>query len=246
MKKEEGVTPDNTGSLQAKEHEITPDNAGSLQAKEHEIMPDKPGSLTRQQEDAWQQAQQGWQVWSQTLAVLDKQVDRQQWQAVLALIAGCRGKIAVTGVGTSGIAARKIAHMLACIEQPAIWLSAADAAHGDSGFLRPEDVLIMLSRGGNSDELTRLLPTVKAKGTTLVCVTENPDSALARSADQLLLTPRVEEIDPLKMLATTSIMVVLALFDGMIAGLMSDSGFGKEQLLAVHPGGNVGKVLRGD
>jgi D-arabinose 5-phosphate isomerase GutQ len=61
-----------------------------------------------------------------------------------------------------------------------------------------------------------------------------------------LLTPRVEEIDPLKMLATTSIMVVLALFDGMIAGLMSDSGFGKEQLLAVHPGGNVGKVLRGD
>lgn len=228
-----------------KEHEVTPGNAGSLKAKEHEVTSENAASTMRQ-EEAWQQAQQGWHTWSQTLAVLDTQVDRQQWQAVLALIAGCRGKIAVTGVGTSGIAARKIAHMLACIEQPAIWLSAADAAHGDSGFLRPEDLLIMLSRGGNSDELTRLLPTVKAKGTKLICVTENPDSALARSADQLLLTPRVEEIDPLKMLATTSIMVVLALFDGMIAGLMSESGFGKEQLLAVHPGGNVGKTLRGE
>jgi len=229
-----------------KEHEAAPGDAASLKAKEHKVTPEPAGSTVLKEEQAWQQAQQGWHTWSQTLAVLDTQVDRQQWQAVLALIAGCRGKIAVTGVGTSGIAARKIAHMLACIEQPAIWLSAADAAHGDSGFLRPEDLLIMLSRGGNSDELTRLLPTVKAKGTKLVCVTENPDSALARSADQLLLTPRVEEIDPLKMLATTSIMVVLALFDGMIAGLMSESGFGKEQLLAVHPGGNVGKMLRGE
>ena len=229
-----------------KEHEAMSEDNEGPKAKENEVMPDDAGGTMPQDEEAWQQAQRGWQTWSQTLAALDTRVDRQQWQAVLALIAGCRGKIAVTGVGTSGIAARKIAHMLACIEQPAIWLSAADAAHGDSGFLRPDDVLIMLSRGGNSDELTRLLPTVKAKGTKLVCVTENPDSALAKSADQLLLTPGVEEIDPLQMLATTSIVVVLALFDGMIAGLMSDSGFGKEQLLAVHPGGNVGKILRGD
>lgn len=193
---------------------------------------------------AWQQAQSGWQTWSRTLAVLAQQVDRAQWLAVLNALARCTGKIAVTGVGTSGIAARKIAHMLACIEQPAIWLSAADAAHGDSGFLRQEDVLIMLSRGGNSDELTRLLPGVKAKGTLLIVVTENPDSALAQAADCLLITPPVEEIDPLQMLATTSIMVVLALFDGMIAGLMAQSGFNKARLLAVHPGGNVGKLLR--
>ncbi|WP_034944431.1 KpsF/GutQ family sugar-phosphate isomerase [Erwinia oleae] len=196
--------------------------------------------------DAWQQAQAGWQTWSRTLARLEEDIDRQQWLAVLNLLADCPGKIAVTGIGTSGIAARKIAHMLACIEQPAIWLSAADAAHGDIGFLRADDVLIMLSRGGNSDELTRLLPTVKAKGTRVIAVTENPDSLLARAADCLLLTPRVEEIDPLKMLATTSVVVVLALFDGMIAGLMAKSGFGREQLLAVHPAGNVGKVLRGE
>lgn len=192
----------------------------------------------------WQQATAAWQTYRQALASLETELDRPQWQAVLDALATCRGKIAVTGIGTSGIAARKIAHMLACIEHPAIWLSAADAAHGDIGFLREEDVLIMLSRGGNSDELTRLLPTVKAKGTTLIAVTENGASAIAQQADLLLLIPKSQEVDPLQMLATTSIISVLAVFDAMVAALMSRSGYNKETLLAVHPGGNVGKVLR--
>lgn len=196
------------------------------------------------EDQAWQQACTSWQVYSRTLAALAHSIDRQQWHAVCDRIASCRGKIAVTGVGTSGIAARKIAHMLACIEQPAIWLNPADAAHGDIGFLRGEDLLIMISRGGNSDELARLLPAVKAKGTPLICVTENPASALAQAAELRLITPPVGEIDPLNMLATTSIMVVLALFDGMLPDLMTRSGFGKERLLTVHPGGNVGKQLR--
>ncbi|MFG1174255.1 SIS domain-containing protein [Erwiniaceae bacterium CAU 1747] len=192
----------------------------------------------------WQQAIAAWQIGSRALDALETQLDQQQWQAVLDAIARCGGKIAVTGIGTSGIAARKIAHMLACIEHPAIWLSAADAAHGDMGFLRGEDLLIMLSRGGNSDELTRLLPTIKAKGTTLIAVTENPDSAIAQQADLLLLIPQSQEVDPLQMLATTSIISVLAVFDAMVAVLMNRSGYNKESLLAVHPAGNVGKVLR--
>lgn len=194
----------------------------------------------------WQQATAAWQTYAQAMQELETQLNRQQWQTVLDALAGCRGKIAVTGIGTSGIAARKIAHMLACVEQPAIWLSAADAAHGDIGFLREDDVLIMLSRGGNSDELTRLLPTINAKGTRLIAVTENPDSAIAQRADLLLQMPKSSEIDPLHMLATTSIVSVLAVFDAMIAVLMSRSGYDKQTLLAVHPGGNVGKVLRED
>ncbi len=192
----------------------------------------------------WQQATAAWQTYRQALTALETELDRPQWQAVLDALATCRGKIAVTGIGTSGIAARKIAHMLACIEHPAIWLSAADAAHGDIGFLREGDVLIMLSRGGNSDELTRLLPTVKAKSSTLIAVTENAASAIAQQADLLLLMPKSQEVDPLQMLATTSIISVLAVFDAMVAALMSRSGYSKETLLAVHPGGNVGKVLR--
>lgn len=192
----------------------------------------------------WQQATAAWQVYARAMHDLETHLDRHQWQAVLDTLAGCRGKIAVTGIGTSGIAARKIAHMLACVEQPAIWLSAADAAHGDIGFLREDDVLIMLSRGGNSDELTRLLPTIKAKGTTLIAVTENARSAIAHEANRLLLMPKSSEIDPLHMLATTSIISVLAVFDAMIAVLMHRSGYDRQRLLTVHPGGNVGKVLR--
>jgi len=195
-------------------------------------------------QQSWQQACAGWQSYRQALSALEQQLDRQQWQAVLDALAHCRGKIAVTGIGTSGIAARKIAHMLACVEHPAIWLSAADAAHGDIGFLRADDVLIMLSRGGNSDELTRLLPTLKAKGTLLISVTENADSAIAHAADLLLLMPKTQEIDPLNMLATTSIISVLAVFDAMIAVLMEYCGYDRQTLLAVHPGGNVGKILR--
>ncbi|MBD8213820.1 KpsF/GutQ family sugar-phosphate isomerase [Erwinia persicina] len=195
-------------------------------------------------EQSWQQASTAWETYRQALDTLHTQLDRQQWLAVLDALATCPGKIAVTGIGTSGIAARKIAHMLACIEHPAIWLSAADAAHGDIGFLRKGDILIMLSRGGNSEELTRLLHTVNVKGCTLISVTENAHSAIAWAADLLLLMPKSQEIDPLKMLATTSIISVLAVFDAMIAVLMSQSGFSKKNLLEVHPGGNVGKVLR--
>ncbi|EFE97268.1 KpsF/GutQ family sugar-phosphate isomerase [Serratia odorifera] len=192
----------------------------------------------------WQRASEAWQLYSRELAQLDQRIDAADWQRLMTLLSGCRGKIAVTGVGTSGIAARKIAHMLACVEQPAIFLDATDAAHGDLGFLRADDLLIMISRGGNSEELTRLLPTLAAKGVTLISVTENPDSAIARAAQLVIATGVKNEVDPLNMLATTSIVLVLAIFDAACACLMVRSGYDKDRLLAVHPGGNVGKSLR--
>jgi D-arabinose 5-phosphate isomerase GutQ len=192
----------------------------------------------------WQRAVQGWETYSRELAQLGDRLDAQTWQRLLTQLAECRGKIAVTGVGTSGIAARKIAHMLACVERPAAYLDATDAAHGDLGFLRSDDLLILISRGGNSDELTRLLPTLQAKGVPLIAVTENPASAIAQAARLTIATGVKNEIDPLNMLATTSIVLVLAIFDAACACLMERSGYGKETLLAVHPGGDVGKSLR--
>jgi KpsF/GutQ family protein len=191
----------------------------------------------------WQRATQAWEIYSRELAQLGQRIDPQTWQRLLTLLAECRGKIVVTGVGTSGIAARKIAHMLACVERPAIYLNAADAAHGDLGFLRADDLMILISRGGNSDELTRLLPTLQAKGVPLIGVTENPDSAIAQTSQLVIRTGVENEIDPLNMLATTSIVLVLAIFDAACACLMERSGYNKERLLAVHPGGDVGKRL---
>ncbi|WP_370559071.1 SIS domain-containing protein [Edwardsiella tarda] len=192
----------------------------------------------------WRQAQDAWHVYSDELAQLATRLDAASWQQLLDRLDGCRGKIVVSGVGTSGIAARKVAHMLACVERPATYLSATDAAHGDLGFLRAEDLVILISRGGNSDELTRLLPTLLAKGVPLIAVTENPDSAIAQAAQLTLATGVQREIDPLNMLATTSIILVLALFDAACACLMQRSGYDRRTLLAVHPGGDVGLSLR--
>ncbi|WP_065647613.1 KpsF/GutQ family sugar-phosphate isomerase [Pantoea eucrina] len=187
---------------------------------------------------------QGWQTYSQELLALQRHLNAATWQQLLMLVTGCQGKIAVTGVGTSGIAARKIAHMLACVEQPAVYLSATDAAHGDLGFMRSNDLMILISRGGNSEELTRLLPTLKTKGVTIISVTENPDSAIARAATLVVKTHIQREIDPLNMLATTSIVLVLAVFDALCGNIMLRNGFDQKRLLNVHPGGNVGKMLR--
>lgn len=194
---------------------------------------------------SWQQASATWQLYSRALAGLNNHLDEQRWQSLMAALCGCKGKIVVTGVGTSGIAARKIAHMLACVERPAIYLSATDAAHGDLGFLQADDLLIMISRGGNSDELTRLLPGLATRGVSLLAVTENPDSAIARAAPLVISTGVREEADPLNMLATTSIVLLLAIFDAACVCLMQESGYSKETLLGVHPGGDVGLTLRG-
>ncbi|WP_437888448.1 SIS domain-containing protein [Phytobacter sp. V91] len=193
----------------------------------------------------WQQACAAWQIYSNEMAALSGHLNDELWASLLAALRGCEGKIAVTGVGTSGIAARKIAHMLACVERPAIYLNATDAAHGDLGFLDDRDLLIMLSRGGNSDELTRLLPGLAAKGVKLISVTENPDSAIAQAANLVISTGVKREIDPLNMLATTSIVLALAIFDAVCVCLMEESGYSKETLLKVHPGGDVGLTLRG-
>jgi D-arabinose 5-phosphate isomerase GutQ len=195
---------------------------------------------------AWRQANEAWQTYSDALAGLGQHLTAEQWDALLAELRGCTGKIVVTGVGTSGIAARKIAHMLACVERPAIYLNATDAAHGDLGFLRSGDLMIMLSRGGNSDELTRLLPGLAARQVPLISVTENCGSAIAQAARLVISTGVQREVDPLNMLATTSIILVLAIFDAACACLMSESGYTKETLLAVHPGGDVGVTLRGE
>lgn len=195
---------------------------------------------------AWRQANEAWQTYSDALAGLGQHLTAEQWDALLAELRGCTGKIVVTGVGTSGIAARKIAHMLACVERPAIYLNATDAAHGDLGFLRSGDLMIMLSRGGNSDELTRLLPGLAARQVPLISLTENRGSAIAQAARLVISTGVQREVDPLNMLATTSIILVLAIFDAACACLMSESGYTKETLLAVHPGGDVGVTLRGE
>ena len=193
--------------------------------------------------NSWSQATGVFQLYSDALAGLGQHLTEPLWQSLMAELRGCRGKIVVTGVGTSGIAARKVAHMLACVERPAIYLNTTDAAHGDLGFFtrqRPGDYAVAW---GNSDELTRLLPGLNARNVPILSVTENADSAIAKASRLVISTGVQREADPLNMLATTSILLVLAIFDAACACLMSESGYSKETLLSVHPGGDVGLTL---
>jgi KpsF/GutQ family protein len=196
-------------------------------------------------DEIWSRARGVWDVGARELTRLGSTVDREAFARCVEALGACRGRIVTMGCGTSGVAARKIAHSLSCIERPSFFLSPADAPHGAMGVVQAGDIVILVSKGGGTKELVELVPSLKAKKAILVAVTENPDSVLARACD-LLLTVRVErEADPFNMLATTSTMAVIAVFDAIAIVLMEASGYTREAFAVIHPHGAVGDRLTG-
>lgn len=197
-------------------------------------------------ESAWQTALEVWRAEAEAVSHLRDIVQQAAFGNCVEILAGCRGKVLTAGVGTSMAAARKIAHSLCCIERPAAFLSPGDGVHGGLGLVQPEDVVIAISKGGNTREIVNLLGAVKAKGAALIGVTENPESLLAREST-LFLGVRVErEPDPFNMLATASTMAVIAVFDAVCIALMKRAGYTREQFALIHPGGAVGdRLLKG-
>ena len=182
---------------------------------------------------------------SEAIAGLPDMLDEKSLTEAVERIAGCRGRILLAGCGTSAQAAKKIAHSLSCIERPAAFLVPSDAVHGGLGLLQKEDILILISKGGNTSELTKLIPACKAKGAFLIGVTENESSVIAREAD-LLLKVRVDrEPDEFNMLATSSTLAVIAVFDAICIALMKYMDYSKEQFAVIHPSGAVGDRLLG-
>lgn len=162
---------------------------------------------------------------------------------VAKTIQGCKGKIILSACGTSAMAAKKIAHSLNCIECPALFLTPSDAVHGGLGVVQPEDVVILISKGGNTEELIRLLPACKTKKARVIGVSENPDSKLAANADIYLKIKVEREPCRFNMLATASTMAVIAVFDAVCIALMQMTGYTREQFAVIHPGGAVGERL---
>jgi KpsF/GutQ family protein len=172
-------------------------------------------------------------------------LDAGKLEAALRLLGTCNGRIVLSGCGTSAMAAKKICHSLNCIERPAVFLTPSDAVHGGLGLLQKGDVLVLISKGGNTEELTRLVPACKSKGASLVAVTENPSSILAREADIALVIKVEKEPCPFNMLATASTLAVIAVFDAICITLMEYTGYTKEQFALIHPAGAVGDRLLG-
>ena len=166
-------------------------------------------------------------------------------EQLVRLLGDLKGRILLSGCGTSAAAAKKICHSLNCIERPAVFLAPSDAVHGGLGLLQRGDVLILISKGGNTGELVQLVEPCKTKGASLVVVTENPDSRLALAADITLVVKVDKEPCPFNMLATASTLAVISVFDAICIALMEYTGYTKEQFAVIHPSGAVGVRLLG-
>lgn len=163
------------------------------------------------------------------------------YEAVKALAAAPR--ITTCASGSSGIAAKKFAHSLCCIERGAQFLSPAEAVHGGMGCMKKGDVVVMVSRGGKTAELLPIIDVCNKKGVTLIGVTENMNSILAQKS-QIVVPMKIErESDCLNTMATTSYVVTIALFDAMLNALMVMTDYTLEQFALIHPGGAVGAKL---
>jgi len=176
------------------------------------------------------------------VAALAQRLDRRFAEAV-ELLAGCRGRIVVSGVGKSGVIARKIAATLTSTGTPANYLHAVDSVHGDLGIVGRDDVAILISKSGESDELFPLVGFLKRLGVPVIAITGGLQSTLARHADVALDAAITAEACPLDLAPTTSTTVALALGDALAVALFEAKGFKAEDFARLHPGGALGRRL---
>jgi arabinose-5-phosphate isomerase len=159
------------------------------------------------------------------------------------LLLHCKGRVVVSGIGKSGHIARKIAATLASTGTPAIFVHAAEAAHGDLGMITRDDVLVALSYSGEGDELLTMLPVAKREGTPLIAMTGNATSSLARLADVHLDVRVDKEACPLNLAPTSSTTAMLALGDALAVACLDARGFGPDDFARSHPAGALGRRL---
>lgn len=179
------------------------------------------------------------------LEALEARLDDSFTQAV-KLIAACRGRLIVTGIGKSGHVARKIAATLTSTGTRAIFLHAAEALHGDLGIIAPEDVLLALSYSGETEEVVRVAEYAKTNGSATIAITASAHSSLAHHADIILSTRVEEEGSILDIVPTASTTLQIALGDAIAAALIELRGFQATDFARLHPGGYIEKRLHTD
>jgi arabinose-5-phosphate isomerase len=172
-------------------------------------------------------------------------VDRlgEPFERAVRMLLDCRGRVIVTGMGKSGIICRKIAATLSSTGTPAFFLHPAEAIHGDLGVLQSEDVIVALSYSGETDEILRLLETIKRLGARLVAITGDRRSTLGQAADIALDCRVSSEACPMNLVPTASTTAALALGDALAMTLLVAKGFSQEHFASLHPGGKLGKRL---
>lgn len=177
-------------------------------------------------------------------AVMDltEQVNDSYVQA-FHMLEGCKGKVVVTGVGKSGHVGKKIAASLASTGTPAFFVHSTEGLHGDLGMIEQDDVVIMLSNSGETEEVCRLFPTIKKTGAKVLAITSGENSKMARLSDVAIIYKYNSEADHLGLAPTTSSTMTLVIGDALAVALSKAKKFTKEDFHLYHPGGSLGEKL---
>jgi len=183
------------------------------------------------------------QLESEAIARTATRLKQDQVVRVMELLAACKGKIVVLGVGKSGIIAQKVAATMTSTGTVALPLHPSDALHGGLGIIGSEDVVIVLSNSGETDEIVATLPYLKQRQVPIVAIVGNLNSTLAERADAVLDASVDQEACPLNMAPTTSTTVALAIGDALAMALMKSKGLTLDDFALNHPGGRLGKRL---
>ena len=187
-------------------------------------------------------AQETFDIEAAAVLGLKKRINHAFAQAVEMML-GVRGRVVVMGIGKSGHIGRKIAATLASTGTPAMFVHPAEASHGDLGMIKPVDLVLAISNGGESEEITVILPVLKRLGVPLIAMTGGLESTLARHADFVLDSGVEKEACPLNLAPTASTTAQLALGDALAVALLDARGFRTEDFARSHPGGALGRKL---
>jgi arabinose-5-phosphate isomerase len=166
-----------------------------------------------------------------------------EFERAVELILASHGRVVVTGMGKSGLIGQKIASTMASTGTPAFFLHPAEGIHGDLGMIMKGDVVIALSNSGETEEVLRILPVIKRLGASLIAMSGNPASTLAKTGDVFLDVSVKEEACPLGLAPTASTTATLAMGDALAVALLLKRGFKAEDFALFHPGGALGKQL---
>ncbi len=193
-------------------------------------------------EKALQAAKDAYDIEADCLREMKEYFDEEAFRRAVELLSEAP-RIGAAGCGHSGIICQHFAHLMCCIERPARFISPAEAVHGATGFLQKGDVMVFASRGGGTKELFPILDICKAKGISVITVTENTQSPLALGADVVLKQHVNRETDKYNMQGTTSTTALCMIFHALQTALIEQTDYQKEQFALIHPGGAVGERL---
>ncbi|UKH15967.1 KpsF/GutQ family sugar-phosphate isomerase [Actinobacillus pleuropneumoniae] len=181
-------------------------------------------------------------LYAQAISQLNQRLDGAFNQAV-EMVLNCEGRVVVAGIGKSGLVGQKMVATFASTGTPSFYLHPTEAFHGDLGMLKPIDVVILISNSGETDDVIKLLPSLKSFGNKIIAMTGNPNSTLAQHANLILNIGVEREACPNNLAPTTSTLVTMALGDALAIALINARDFKAEDFARFHPGGSLGRKL---